>query len=297
MNPVDFHKVTLEDKDWILDRLAVDKFYGAEYCFSNMLHWQENYNTTIGKFEDFAVIRSGWKEPSYCYFGSGDRAALMAALEEDAQQRGDQLRFHGIMTEEKQRLEELFPEKFAFEESRESFDYCYTQEKLAELRGRKLSAKRNHINRFVSLYSDWNYEQMNEENISDCKTMLLDWYRAREEATGENLDNEKQAIFTAMDNFDEEKLIGGVLRVEGKVIAFTIGHPVNEDVIVVHFEKADMNYPGAYQMINQQFARNSCQQFKLMNREEDMGLENLRKAKLSYEPDELLVKYTATLAK
>ncbi len=294
---MDFHKITLEDKDWILDRLAVDKFYGAEYCFSNMLHWQENYNTTITRFEDFAVIRSGWNEPSYCYFGDGDRAALITALEEDAQQRGNQLRFHSILEKEKQRLEELFPEKFVFEESRESFDYCYTQEKLAELRGRKLSAKRNHINRFVSLYSDWNYEQMNEENIPDCKTMLLDWYQAREEATGESLDNEKLAIFNAMEYFEEEKLIGGVLRVEGKVIAFTIGHPVNEDVVVVHFEKADMNYPGSYQMINQQFARNSCQQFKLLNREEDMGIENLRKAKLSYEPDELLVKYNATLAK
>ena len=83
---------------------------------------------------------------------------------------------------------------------------------------------------------------------------------------------------------------------EGKVVAFTMGHPVRDDVIVVHFEKADLNYIGSYQMINQQFAKNSCQQFRLMNREEDMGIENLRKAKLSYEPDELLVKYSATLA-
>lgn len=294
---MDFRKVTPEDKDWIKDRLAVDKFYGAEYCFSSLLHWQENYNTSITRFEDFAVVRSGWKQASYCYFGSGDRRALMAALEQEAQQRGEELHFHSIMEKEKQILEELFPGKFIFEESRDSFDYCYTQEKLSELRGRKLSSKRNHINRFVSLYSDWNYEAMTKENIPDCKAMLLDWYCSREEATGESLDNEKRAIFTAMEHFDEEEIIGGLLRVEGKVIAFTMGHPVRKDVIVVHFEKADMDYPGSYQMINQQFAKNSCRQFHLMNREEDMGIENLRKSKLSYEPDELLVKYSATLAK
>lgn len=293
---MDFHKITLEDKDWIMDRLAVDQFYGAEYCFSSMFHWQENYQTMIARFEDFAVVRSGWGKTSYCYFGDGDRGRLIAALEEEAAKRGEPLRFHGIMEQEKQRLEEQFPGKFHFEESRDSFDYCYTQEKLAELKGRKLSAKRNHIKKFLSSCPDWSYEPMSRENIPDCKAMSVDWYLKRKEATGEDLDNEKKAIFTAMDNFEAEELIGGVLRVEGKVAAFTLGHPVRDDVIVVHFEKADPSYPGCYQMINQQFAKNSCQQFRLMNREEDMGAENLRKAKESYYPDELLVKYAATLA-
>lgn len=294
---MDFHKVTLEDKDWIMDRLSVDKYYGAEYCFSSMLHWQENYRTTITRFEDFAVVRSGWGEPSYCYFGSGDRRALMEALEKEAQQRGEELHFHSIMEQEKQKLEELFPGKFHFEESRDSFDYCYTQEKLADLKGRKLSAKRNHINKFLNSYSNWSYEPLSRENIPDCKAMSLDWYKTRLEATGEDMENERIAIFKALDNFEAEELLGGLLRVDGKVIAFTVGHPVRDDVIVVHFEKADLSYNGSYQMINQQFAKNSCQQFRLMNREEDMGIENLRKSKLSYEPDELLVKYSATLAK
>lgn len=293
---MDFHKITLEDKDWIMDRLAVDQFYGTEYCFSSMYHWQENYKTMIARFEDFAVVRSGWSKTSYCYFGDGDRSRLIAALEEEAAKRGEPLRFHSIMEREKQRLEEQFPGKFRFEESRDSFDYCYAQEKLAELKGRKLSAKRNHINKFMASCPDWSYEPMSRDNIPDCKAMSVDWYLKRKEATGEDLENERTAIFTAMDHFEDENLIGGVLRVEGKVAAFTLGHPVRDDVIVVHFEKADQSYPGCYQMINQQFAKNSCQQFRLMNREEDMGAQNLRKAKESYYPDELLVKYAATLA-
>ncbi len=294
---MDFHKITLEKKDWIIDRLAVDKFYGAEYCFSNMFHWQENYGTTIAKFEDFAVMRSGEEELAYCYFGDGDRKALIAALEQDAQAQGQPLRLYSVLEKEKQRLEEAMPGEFTFEESRNSFDYCYTWEKLAELKGRKLASKRNHINNFIRNYPQWSYEPITEENMDDCRRMAEQWYQNREEVTGENLDNEKYALFTAMDNFKEENLIGGLLRVEGKVIALTMAYPVSEKAIVVHFEKADTNYLGSYPMINQQFVMNSCRGFELINREEDMGHANLRKAKESYYPDELLVKYSAVKVK
>ena len=293
---MDFHKITLEKKDWILDRLSVDKFYGAEYCFSSLYHWQENYQTSIARFENFAVVRSGSGEnASYCYFGDGDRVKLIAALEQEAASRGEELQLYSIMEKERQRLEEAMPGKFSFEESRDSFDYCYTWEKLAELKGRKLSAKRNHVNNFLKHCPNWSYEPITEDNMEDCRKMAKDWYKNREEATGENLDNEKYALLTAMDNFKEENLIGGLLRVEGKVVAITMGYPVSEEAIVVHFEKADVSYPGCYAMINQQFAMNSCRSFALINREDDMGHENLRHAKLSYYPDELLVKYAAKL--
>lgn len=294
---MDFHKITLEKKDWIIDRLSVDQFYGAEYCFSNMYHWQQNYGTTIAEFEDFAVLRSGGKELAYCYFGDGDRKALIAALEQEAQAQGQPLRLYSVLEKEKQRLEEILPGEFLFEESRESFDYCYTWEKLAELKGRKLASKRNHINSFIRHCPQWSYEPITEENMDDCRRMAEQWYQNRLESTGENLDHEKLALFTAMEHFKEENLIGGLLRAEGKVIAITMGYPVSKDAIVVHFEKADTTYPGCYPMINQQFVMNSCRSFSLINREEDMGHENLRKSKLSYQPDELLVKYSALKVK
>ena len=294
---MDFHKITLEKKDWIIDRLAVDKFYGAEYCFSNMYHWQENYGTTIAEFEGFAVMRSGGEETAFCYFGDGDRKALIAALEQEAEKIGQPLRLYSILEKEKQRLEEAMPGKFRFEECRDSFDYCYTWEKLAELKGRKLSKKRNHVKQFINNCPDWAYEPITEENMDDCRRMAEQWYKNREEATGENLDNEKFALFKAMDHFHEENLIGGLLRVNGTVEAFTMGYPVSREAIVVHFEKANLTYPGCYPMINQQFVMNSCRPFALINREEDMGHDNLRQAKLSYYPDELLVKYDVTLNK
>ncbi len=289
---MDFHKITLEQKSWIQDRLAVDRFYGAEYCFSNMFHWQENYGTRIARFEDFAVLRSG--DGAYCYFGSGERKKLIAALEQEAAREGKALRLYSLLKKEKQRLEEDLPGKFAFEERRESFDYCYRWETLAELKGRKLASKRNHIKKFISAAEDWSYEPMTEANIPACKEMVENWYRSRLEATGEDMSNERFALFKALDHYREENLIGGLLRVRGKVEAITLGHPVSRDAIVVHFEKADPNFPGCYQMINQQFVLNSCRGFSLINREEDMGKESLRKSKLSYGPTELLVKYSAT---
>ena len=288
---MDFHKITLEKKDWIIDRLSVDKFYGAEYCFSNMFHWQENYGITIAEVEGFAVLRSTDEDVAYCYFGDGDRKALIAALEQEATANGQPLRLYSVLEKEKERLEEAFPGQFEFREIRENFDYCYTWEKLAKLKGRKLAGKRNHINHFLRTCPQWNYEPITEENMDDCRRMAEQWYQKRLENTGENLDNEKFALFTAMDNFKEENLIGGLLRAKDEVLAFTMGYPVSKDAIVVHFEKADTKYPGTYPMICQQFVMNSCRGFSLINREEDMGDSGLRYAKESYHPVALLNKY------
>ncbi len=276
-----------------MDRLSVDQFYGSEYCFSTLMNWQERDGMTIASFEDFAAVYSA-AEKAYYYFGSGDKRKLLAALKEDARKRGQALRLFALPEQEKTRLEELFPGEFAFEESRENFDYCYSWETLAHLKGRKLANKRNHINKFMASAPDWVYEPLTEAEVPACKVMAEQWYEDRLIATGEDIGAEKTALFLALDHFREERLIGGVLRVHGKVEAFTLGYPLGERAIVVHFEKANPTLPGSYQMINQQFVRNSCKSFSIINREEDMGKESLRQSKLSYEPVELFVKYTAT---
>lgn len=294
---MDFRKITIEDKEWIKDRLAVDQFYGAEYCFSTMFNWQDFYHNEIAKFEGFAVIRSRFDGVTFGYFGAGDRLKLIQALEEEAAKEGVPLRLHSILEPERQRLEEQMPGKFLFEEDRVDFDYCYTREKLAELKGRKLAAKRNHIKHFLVSCPDWSYEPITEKNLPECRAMSVDWYKNREETTGEKLEEEQKALYTAMDHFKEEELMGGLLRVGEKVEAFTLASAVNKDTVVVHFEKANLTYPGCYPMINQQFVEKSCQNYSRINREDDMGSESLRKAKESYVPDEMLVKYDATLAR
>ncbi len=292
---IKFRDLTIEDKTWVDRLMAVDQFYGAEYCFSNLYNWRGAHNTEIGQWENFGIMRSGFRSFSYNYFGLGDRKKLVEMLISDSQKLGMKFKLQGILETEKQRLEELFPDRFHFEEDRASFDYCYTQEKLALLKGRKLSKKRNHISKFLSLDCDWAYEPITRDNLWECHAMSVQWYANKGCQPGSDLDKERESLNLAFDHYWEEKLIGGLLRVNGKVEAFTIGCAINKDTAVVHYEKAFLNYPGCYTMINQQFAERTCSNFSRINREDDTGDEDLRQAKMSYQPDELLKKYCVTL--
>jgi len=97
--------------------------------------------------------------------------------------------------------------------------------------------------------------------------------------------DEMCVTLNALRLLEELKLTGGLIRVEGRVIAFAIGEPLNPDTFVVHIEKAFADIQGAYPIINQQFAANAAKDYLYVNREEDTGSEGLRKAKLSYRPD------------
>ncbi len=156
---------------------------------------------------------------------------------------------------------------------------------LATLSGKKLHGKRNHINKFKSLFEDrWSYESMTKDNLEECFQMALKW---RAENDCEDDDEKRGEMCVALNSlrlFEELHLTGGVLRIDGKVVAFTIGEPICEDTYVVHIEKAYADVQGAYTMINQQFVEHECMNYKYVNREDDTGAEGLRKAKLSYRP-------------
>lgn len=174
--------------------------------------------------------------------------------------------------------------KFAIEYNRDLADYVYETEKLASLAGKKLHAKRNHINKFKNLYPDWSYETLTDDNVEDCFQMALKWRNKN----GCEDDPEKNAEMCVTLNslrlYKELGLRGGVLKAGGQIVAFTVGEPVSDDTFVVHIEKAFAEVDGAYPMINQQFVQHECMEYEYVNREEDTGAEGLRRAKLSYRP-------------
>lgn len=297
---MDFHKITLDDKAWIQDRLAVEKAYATEYCFSTIYHWQDAYRCAIAAYKGFVIMES-WAQDrlSYSYFGDGDRRDLIETLRQEAAAQGQKLHLNSLLAGEKQRLERELPGLLRFEEDRDAFDYCYSQQKLALLPGRKLSSKRAHVRKFIQAAPDWRYEALTQENLGDCRRLLLDWYHEKESQPDSDLaalEEERHALDIALDNLEEEELFGGLLRVEGRAVAMALGHAVTADTVVEHFEKALLDYPGIYTMICQQFAAVSCAGYQRINREDDAGAPGLRQAKLAYEPDELLKKYTATWA-
>ena len=162
---------------------------------------------------------------------------------------------------------------------------------LAELTGKKYHSKKNHFNSFKNKYN-FKFELINEENISQCISFAREWY-SENEATS-TLVREQKALECAFENYFKLNLIGAIIKVENKIVAFCIGEEMyNKNIFCTHFEKADYNFQGAYTAINKLFSEFLINDFKLVNREDDAGIEGLRKAKLSYHPEILLEKYYA----
>ncbi len=299
---LDFHVPTREDKQWIDEVLDGTEYFGCFYTFATLYLWREVYRTEVARCGDALLIRGGDPETNLHYMypagKSYDIRELIPIMREDASAMGAKL---VIACAEKWQCDELkaaFPDEFSYEESRDEFDYIYLSENLINLRGKKFHAKRNHISRFMRNYPDWKYENIDADNAIDCINAASGWLeKALPEADDEEkaeLCLENSAIALALKRRDELGIIGGLLRVDGKVVAMTLGEPINPRVFVTHFEKADTNYDGAYAMINNQFAANRLTDYEYINREEDLGIEGLRKAKLSYYPDILLDKYLVT---
>jgi hypothetical protein len=182
----------------------------------------------------------------------------------------------------------------------ELFDYLYEAEKMASFAGKKLHAKRNYVNRFTAAYPDYVFEPITESNISDC--LLTDglWLYAKDDDEFDNISGEVSALEACLINFCELNADGGLIRLSpgGTVIAFAIGERLSGDTFVTHFEKALTDIDGSYQIINRDFTRYVLEKYpeiKYINREEDMGLENLRKAKRSYYPDIMEEKFLVTI--
>lgn len=296
---LDFRRIALNDKEWIDPLLKMSGFRGSEYTFTNNFNYRKIYNIEVTRMENYYLLRSGVEPERNSYFypaGSGDVKPVIEALIEDACSRGAPFRMHGVEQESVAVLETLFPGRFCFEENRDSFDYIYESEKLITLAGKKLHSKRNFINRFQAEHEGaWSYEALTPKNLDECWEMNVEW--CAQSGCGEDLSlmEEACAVRNCFNNFTALALQGGVLRVEGKIAAYTMGLPVNADTFIIHVEKAFASVAGAYPMINQQFAAHNCADYKYINREDDVGDEGLRKAKLSYKPAILLEKYIVTL--
>lgn len=291
---IKFHEITLADKAWMDARFAEDDRNACEYTFANNFIWRKVYHVEVTEICECLVIRFV-ENKKYCYsypVGAGDKKAAIEQLLFICKQEGYPLVMSPLSEEDRKQLLEWFPGKFLIEADRDDFDYIYAREKLATLAGKKLHGKRNHIARFKD-GGDWSYEPMTDENLEECRTMTYSWMKMRSEKWNEEMEEEVMVLHEAFDHRKELGLVGGVLRREGEIVAFSMGEPINSDTFVVHFEKAYPDMQGAYPMINQQFVINACEGYDYVNREEDTGDLGLRKAKLSYYPEILLKKYVA----
>ncbi len=299
---IDFWEPKLTDKRWVDELLCQADYRGCEYNFTNLYTWKNAYHHELARLDDFLLVHlCGGVGCSYLYpAGRGDVTKAVLALKEEADRRGERLRLVCLTPRQTEELERLFPGRFEFTADRDGYDYLYHIDRLADLEGKKLHNKRNHINRFVDNNPTWVYEDITTDTLPECMAMDREWYRRsmiREGAEEEkDLGNEGVALRLAMDHFCALGLEGGLIRVYGEVVAFTMGDRLSSDTFDVHFEKAYGELQGAYAMINQQFAkrvRARHPEIRYLNREDDMGVEGLRKAKESYYPDLMVEKHSA----
>jgi len=292
---IDFKTVSLGDKAWIDRLIKLEDSKNADCNFTNIFVWDDSFHQEVAEYCDRLLIKLMCHgTPFYAFpIGAGDLKPVIEALREDAQSHGAPLKIRGITRENVALLEEHFPQKFEIIEDADVFDYVYTLEKMALLTGKKLHGKRNHINRFVE-DNNWSFDAIGADDIPLCIKLCQQWL---EEGNGHgNVHAEHLALKRVFENYFALGLEGGVLRSDGEAIGFTIGERLNSDTYIVHFEKAVGHIQGAYAMVNRQFARYVVEKYpdlRYVNREDDMGMENLRKAKRSYYPEFMIEKYTA----
>ena len=293
---LDFHEITPADKLPAERILLNSENQSCEYAFGNVFIWQKIYRTQISLADDMLVI--AFRTPdefSYCCpQGSGDFTAKIEELSAHAKQHnGRRLFLYACTEEEAQKLERLFPNRFTFSQNEDYFEYIYSAEDLAVLAGRKYHDKRNHIAAFERNYPDWTFEEITRRNIGQCAEMNERWLRLNEYKDEVQLSAEHHVLNLAMAHYEELGFYGGLIRADGRVVAFSFGERLNHTTFCTHFEKAYADVKGAYQMINREMARRLLPDYQLINREEDAGAPGLRRAKQSYHPTVLLRKINA----
>lgn len=289
-----FFKLNLSHRQQIHELLYKAHRRGCEYSFANMYFWLMQHGE-VAICSDYIVCRVRWGGTlSYFYpAGTGDVFPVLEEMRADSEALGADFVLRSVTEEDRLVLEELYPNKFRFVEHRDSFDYLYSIEKLADLAGKKLQAKRNHINKFISEHPDWYVKTLTDAEIPEVKALCREWYAVHGE--DESLRTEHAALDTALSNRETMGMEGIVLYNGQKAVGFSLGNRLNDTTFDVNFEKAFASVQGSYPTVNREFARYIRQkhpEITTINREDDMGIEGLRKAKESYYPD-LLVKMKA----
>ena len=314
MSGFPFKDIELSDSSWVRELFSVPDFNSEDYNFTYQYLWRNVFKSKIARIGDLALVQ---------YNMEGHRSYLMPVGRAEDSQKADLLNsmlgdesllgedgklvFYGVLPSQLDFLERHFSGRFTAELFRMGADYIYDAESLRTLRGKKYQAKRNFANGFRRLYN-WKFEPITEENLAECRQMNDEW--CRRNGCGENFwkASEFCAVRISLDNYRALGLDGGLLRVDGTVVAFTIGERASSDTLLVHIEKALTEYRGAYQAMSQEFLSymdkilrerenipDGTPAFTLVNREDDSGDENLRKAKLEYHPVEIKEKYLVFL--
>lgn len=293
---ISFQSLDLNQKEKYDEYLMHCGKRGCEYNFSNLFLWGRQKAAFLG---DNLVFFSQFKQRSVYLFPicRGSIKETVDAIIQDAHTRGIPCRLTSLTHEDCDTLEQLYPGKFHFHHDRDSFDYLYTTADLATLKGKKFQKKRNHLNKFRQLHPDARLVPITDENTPLVQQLLEQWYaKYMEKNPMADIHMEQVAISRALRHRQALGMEGALLMDGENVLAMTLGSRLSPDAFDVQFEKAVEET--AYVAICSGFAAYLMEKYpeiQYLNREDDLGIEGLRKAKLAYNPVELIEKHWACL--
>lgn len=292
MSYVKFEPISLSDKPIFDDYFNKTDFNNAEKNFSNLFMWRKTYEYEYAIINDCLCIKGKLRgsKRQFCHFpyGGCDIKDSLSLIKEIFKEEGDGLIIKPLLPEMKKCLEKTCKE-FTLIEDRDSFDYIYTSKKLITLSGSKLRNKRRGLKKFRENYN-YTYEEINLNNLIEAKEFTINIIKNSNNDTDEII-----AMGEMFDNLFELDIKGCVIRIAGKIAGISTGEELTKDTVVIHCERGDTNFKGIYNCINQEFCEKQWSSYKFINREEDLGIEGLRQAKLTYRPDLLLYKYIAKI--
>ena len=295
-----FKDIDMESRELLNPYFDLVDYEACEYCFNTLYMWQHLYKTGYYIGDGFAVIVAEYEGNTFSILPLAKKEDMPRVIKFvidyfDKEQK--KIYCRGITKEVVDYLKENYPDKFDYTEERDLFDYVYDGDSMRELKGRKNVKKRNHINYFLKEYEGrFEYRLLDENDFDACLKLVEEWTSNKEEngQVDEEMEEELIGIKKLFNSFpvikDKLKIAG--IFIDGKLEAFTMGEYLNPNMALIHIEKANPSIRGLYPYINQQFLVNEFSDVEFVNREEDLGIEGLRKAKLSYHPVKFVEKYT-----
>lgn len=295
-----FHPITLDAKSTIERYTKPWALECSDLSFANLFIWgadgkmeyaEKNHSLYIKM--DFEGVPVYFWAPIPEYGKAVDYRKAVYDGFAYMKQIGVEPTYRSVWTPFRDKMLEACPELFCVPTDI-SWDYVYSRESLATLKGKKLHGKRNHINKFLSQNPDYEYRKLEPSMVPDCIALYEHWSEEKDEPSVQ-LEDEKRSVFLALNNMDVLGLTGGAIYLNEKLCAFTVGERLLPQMQLIHIEKANTDIDGLYPMINQQYILHECEGVEWVNREEDMGLEGMRKAKRSYNPARMVEKYMLSL--
>jgi hypothetical protein len=292
-----FKSINLEDRSLFVDVIKRYRPETSEWTFTNLFIWRTHYHFRWSVLQDWlVVIAEGPDGGTYALQPLGPPNRTMAVkkiLEWLREEKGEEAA--RIEKADARLVEELEVDGvMSVDAARDQFDYIYLMKDLAGLAGHKYRSKRNHINQLLRTYKV-GYTALEEKHLTDCLEMQERWCEVKRCEDDLSLLSEWDAVREILMNFTALDLRGGIVEVEGRIEAFTVGEVLNDETAVIHIEKANAEIPGLYAVINQQCCENCWRDITYVNREQDLGIPGLREAKISYYPHHFAEKFTIRL--